>query len=182
MLLVGRLSPRKGTDTALAAVEVLVSKGHDVHLTLVGDVFPGYEWFKEQLERDARKKGILDRITFAGFVADPVPHYAAADIVLVPSRTEPFGTVAAEGMAAGRCTVVARVQGLVEIVDNSAIGGTFEPGDYQGLAQVCAGYLQEPDHAAVVAAAGRQSILERFSVEQYEAGTVSVVRRLTKER
>ncbi len=51
LLLVGRLSPRKGTDVAVSAMADLVSGGADVELDLVGDVFTGYEWYAEQLRR-----------------------------------------------------------------------------------------------------------------------------------
>ena len=46
---------------------------------------------------------------------------AQTDIAIVPSRIEPFGTVAAECMAAGLLTIVADVQGLAEIVETAAM-------------------------------------------------------------
>src|SRR4051794_23167834 len=46
LLYVGRLSPRKGPDVAVAALAELVDRGADAELTVVGSVFAGYEWFE----------------------------------------------------------------------------------------------------------------------------------------
>jgi glycosyltransferase involved in cell wall biosynthesis len=182
LLLVGRISPRKGTDTAVEATAILRGRGYPVHLTLVGDVFPGYEWFPEQLRADAQRLEIADHVEFAGFSPDPVGAFASANIVIVPSRVEPFGTVAAEGMAAARCTVVARTQGLVEIVDSPVVGSTFEPGDAKGLADACAALIEDPEGATLIASAGRESVVARFSTEGYATETVKLVSDLVRSR
>src|SRR5690606_32026037 len=49
LALVGRLSPRKGTDVAIRAVRRLHEAGHPATLRLVGSAFAGYEWFVDQL-------------------------------------------------------------------------------------------------------------------------------------
>ena len=61
-------------------------------------------------------------------IREPVPAeeladwYRAADVVIVPSRSESFGFVAAEASAAGRAVLASRVGGLEEIVDSGATG------------------------------------------------------------
>ena len=77
LLLIGRLSPVKGSDIALGALERLVADGVDAELTLVGDVFPGYEWFREQLDSSARAAGVVGRVHFAGYQPDVEPYLAA---------------------------------------------------------------------------------------------------------
>ncbi|PPF34319.1 glycosyltransferase family 4 protein [Pseudoclavibacter sp. AY1H1] len=180
LLLVGRISPRKGTDTAIEAVHLLRQRGIDTKLTLIGDVFDGYEWYRDELGAQIAKHGLEDAVVFAGFDPEPAERFGEADLVLVPSRLEPFGTVAAEGMAAGRCTIVARTQGLVEIVDSAEVGLTFEAENAGELAEACAQLIADPDRAVAMAAAGRARVLERFSTEQYAAGTRSIVAELEK--
>lgn len=127
LLLVGRLSPRKGTDIAIDAVARLRDEGLPVRLTLAGDVFPGYEWYEEQLRAQVVRLGLGESVRFLGFVATQAPLYEAAHVVLVPSRVEPFGLVAVEGMSAGRVVVAAGVGGLREIVRSGDTGWLCEP-------------------------------------------------------
>jgi glycogen synthase len=75
-------------------------QGFPVSLTLVGGVFPGYEWFEEKLRRMAAGS---PAISFAG-CHDSVWALAEADIALVPSRWEPFGMSRSK-----RCSPVARL-------------------------------------------------------------------------
>ena len=61
LLLVGRLSPRKGTDVAIAALEGMIGRGLDASLSLVGEVFPGYEWYERTLREQVSAAGLESR-------------------------------------------------------------------------------------------------------------------------
>jgi glycosyltransferase involved in cell wall biosynthesis len=178
LLFVGRLNPRKGPDTAIIALSRLVDDGVDASLVIAGSIFPGYEWYLDELETLATDRGVRDRCDFVGFVSDTRALFEQCDIVLVPSRVEPFGTVAAEGMASMRPTIVARVQGLTEIVDSDSVGLSFEPGDADGLAAECRRLIDDPQLAAAIAREGKASVLERFSLPRYESQTVEAVNEL----
>lgn len=167
VLLVGRISPRKGTDVAIRAVGELVSMGYAAHLKIVGSTFSGYEWFREELDSLVAEYKLGSNVSFEGFHSDTVTFLDWADIVVVPSRAEPFGTVAAESMAAMRPTIVSDVQGLVEIITDDTIGRTFASEDHHALASVCAQLLDEPDVAMRIADNGKASVFERFSLEAY---------------
>lgn len=124
---VGRLSPRKGPDVALEALRLLRSRGVDARLTLLGSVFPGYEWFEDRLRTAAADlDGLVD---LAGFRPDVWPALADADVVLVPSvLDESFGNAAVEAVLAARPTVVSDLRGLREAVDGYAGVQVVEPG------------------------------------------------------
>ncbi|RMF70323.1 MAG: glycosyltransferase family 1 protein [Alphaproteobacteria bacterium] len=96
LLHVGRLVPDK--NVALL-IEMLshVDPEKDFHLDIVGD---GPQ--RERLEGLARAMGMEKRITFHGAVDDVSPHYARADLVVMPSRRESLGLVQIEAMAHGR--------------------------------------------------------------------------------
>jgi glycosyltransferase involved in cell wall biosynthesis len=175
LTVVGRLSPRKGQDLAVRALAKLVSSGHEVTLTLVGDVFTGYEWYEDELKRLAVELSVSDRINFAGFQNDIQAVLEGSDIAIVPSRIEPFGTVAAECMAAGLPTIVADVHGLAEIVENGKTGLTFEMGDSDALADCCHWVISHSDQSQQIALAGQQSISDRFSLKQYQAKIISTL-------
>jgi glycosyltransferase involved in cell wall biosynthesis len=117
LLYLGRLSPRKGPDVAVAALGELVARGVDARLTLVGSVFPGYEWFEEALRSTVAGSGLSSRVEFLGFRADVSSALADADLVLVPSvLDESFGNAAVEAVLAARPVVVSDLGGLREAV------------------------------------------------------------------
>jgi glycosyltransferase involved in cell wall biosynthesis len=100
----GRFAPQKGFDTLIAAMQRL--KGQDVTLLLGG-------FGPEEAALRALARG-LDSVRFVGRVEDVGGFLAQADVVVVPSRWEAFGQVAAESKLAGRPVLLANVDGLPE--------------------------------------------------------------------
>jgi glycosyltransferase involved in cell wall biosynthesis len=168
VVLVGRLSPRKGTDVALEAVALLRQAGRDVRLTLCGSVFAGYEWFEEQLRARAEEPDLAGSVELVGY-ADPWEWFARANVVVVPSRVEPFGNVAVQAMLAGRPVVASRTQGLAEIVRDGETGLLVPPDDPVALAGALAELLGDPARAAALAESGRRDAAERFGAQRYRA-------------
>lgn len=164
--LFGRLSPRKGTDVALEAIGLLRARGVSVHLDLYGEVFPGYEWYEAELRERADRRDLRGAVTFHGYVRPVWDALAASSLVIVPSRTEPFGNVAVEAMLAGRPVVASRVQGLAEIVTDGVTGLHAEPGDAVDLARAIGELLDSPARAEV-ARAGQADAVKRFGVTRY---------------
>lgn len=178
VVLVGRLSPRKGTDVALEAVALLRRAGRDVRLTLCGSAFAGYEWFERQLRGRAGDTDLVGAVRFVGY-ADPWEWFARSDVVVVPSLVEPFGNVAVQALLAGRPVVASRAQGLAEIVRDGETGLLVPPGDAAALAEAVATLLDDRARASALAEAGRWDAAERFGVQRYRAqmGRLLVVRR-----
>jgi glycosyltransferase involved in cell wall biosynthesis len=172
LVVVSRLSPRKRTDVAIDATLRLREQGFPVSLTLVGGVFPGYEWFEEELRRMAA--GSL-AISFAGIHDSVWWALAEADIALVPSRWEPFGNVAVEAMLAGRPVVASDVQGLKEIIRDGETGLLVRAGDPGALAAAVSSLLVDWPRAMRLAEAGREDALNRFDRRRYQAEIRGVV-------
>ncbi|MBC7630446.1 glycosyltransferase [Aeromicrobium sp.] len=175
LLVVGRLSPRKGQDVAIRALAQLVGQGHDVELDLLGDVYEGYESFQQELLRLVQDLDLSGRVRLRGFVADTGPAYETADIVLVPSRVEPFGNVAVEGLSAARPVVASAVQGLVEILGRG--GGRLVPADDPpALAAAISALLELPDTEFLeLGRLGSEQVRARFSEQQYGRGLLAVL-------
>jgi glycosyltransferase involved in cell wall biosynthesis len=180
--LVGRLSPRKGTDVAVEAVARLRAEGRDVRLQLCGSVFPGYEWFEAELRARADQPDLSGAVEFAGYTAPTWPALAGADVVLVPSRAEPFGNTAVEAQLAARPVVASAVQGLREIVTSGETGLLVPPDDPAALARAVATLLDDPALARSLAVAGQESALRRFSPDRYRAAVTAVVDRVASTR
>lgn len=123
ILFVGRIQPLKGAALAVEALGRL--RTTQAQLVIVG----GPSGRQGQSELD-RVHAAIDRYGLAGRVRfkKPVPHhllsswYRAADVVVVPSRSESFGLVALEAAACGTPVVAASVGGLRTLVDHGKTG------------------------------------------------------------
>lgn len=178
VVLVGRLSPNKGSDIALDAVGRLRAQGRDVEIHLVGAVFSGYEWFETELRARAAAPDLAGAVHFDGFQPDPWSALEACDVAIVPSRSEPFGNTAVEAQLANRPVVVARTQGLVEIVEDGRTGVVVDPDSAASLAQGIARVLDDAEGARSMADAGRDSARRRFSLDAYHDAIVGLTEKL----
>jgi D-inositol-3-phosphate glycosyltransferase len=148
LLFVGRIQPLKGLDVAVAALAALDDRR--AQLAVVGGPSgpDGPAELASVLEL-AVDLGVRDRIRFVA----PQPHhllsswYRAADVVLVPSRSESFGLVALEAAACGRPVVASDVGGLRTIVERGRTGYLVEGRDPEAYAARVALLLEQPEHA-----------------------------------
>jgi D-inositol-3-phosphate glycosyltransferase len=126
LLFVGRIQPLKGVDLALRCLAAL---DDDAELAVVGGP-SGTDGPAEvgRLRALARDLGVADRVHWV----EPQPHaaladwYRAADVCVVPSRTESFGLVALEAAACGTPVVAADVGGLRSLIDHEHTGFLVE--------------------------------------------------------
>lgn len=165
VLYVGRLSPRKGPDVALRAIDLLVRSGMSVRISLAGSTFAGYEWFEEQLRSMVVDLDLEDEVTFLGFVDDVPKLIEGSDVVVVPSvADEGFGNIAVEALLAARPVVVSEAGGLLEAVRGYLTPRTVRPGDAAALAAAIADLVGDWERVAPEAiddarlAAGRHSV------------------------
>lgn len=171
LLTVGRIQPLKGMDVAVRALAELCDGGSNEdpaapwRLVLVGGPSgPHGDEEYEKLVRLAADLGVADRVTLVA----PQPHellssyYRAADVCLVPSRSESFGLVALEAAACGTPVVASAVGGLTTLVDEGRTG-----------------YLVEPSDPVAFAARVRRVVSEPLLAERLSTGAVLQARRYT---
>ncbi len=153
LLFVGRLQELKGPDLAIRAFAQAVRQGslREATLLIVGGP-SGTEGgsILQRLKRVAADEGVLDRLLFA----PPVPHeelswvYSAADMLLMPSRSESFGLAALEAQACGVPVIASRVGGLRTAVRHGASGYLVEGRDPRAYASRILAILDSPPLAA----------------------------------
>lgn len=182
VVMVGRLSPRKGVDVALEAIGRLRREGVDASLTVCGSAFPGYEWYEEELRARAGAPDLAGQVHLLGYLHPTWPVLERADAVVVPSRAEPFGNTAVEAMHAARPLVASRVQGLAEVVADQRTGLLVEPDDAAALARALGRLADQPGRAAELARTAARQAAEHFSVRVYRERMADLVNDLIRAR
>jgi glycosyltransferase involved in cell wall biosynthesis len=129
VLAVGRLVPEKGFDVLIDAVSLL-EKAQRPKVTIIG---VGPE--RQRLAEQARRKAVEIHLPGAVSPNQMSDWYRDARYVVVPSRREGFGLVAAEAAAMGRAVVGTTVGGISAVVQDGVSGILVEPGDAEDLAQ-----------------------------------------------
>lgn len=140
LLFVGRIQPLKGPDIAIEAFAKVRSEFPDARLFVVGG--PSGPNGSDELVRIhdlAEALGVGDAVRFwsAQQHARLAVYYQAADLLLVPSRSESFGLVAAEAQATGLPVIAAKVGGLTHVVADEESGilvDGWDPADYAAAA------------------------------------------------
>lgn len=175
LVVAGRISQRKGQDVALKALHNLRARGYDVDLTIVGSIYEGYEEYRISLDVLIEALGLNDYVTLTGFRDDVPAYFRAADVVMVPSRVEPFGNVAVEAQMAGKPVVASDVQGLAEIVIDGETGLLVPPGGPTVLAAAVTRLLDDPGLATVLARQGQERARKVFDPSRYGLALVEAV-------
>jgi D-inositol-3-phosphate glycosyltransferase len=166
VLFVGRIQPLKAADVAIGAVGALSEvAGRTPHLMVVGGPSgPQGDQELTRLQELTDDLGLDDRVHFL----PTQPHstmpdlYRAADVLVVPSRSETFGLVAAEAQACALPVVAARVGGLPYAVDDGRTGILVDGHDPADWADAIDAILSSEPLAASMRRAA-VDFAERFS-------------------
>ncbi|TVR24665.1 MAG: glycosyltransferase family 1 protein [Ilumatobacter sp.] len=151
LLFVGRIQPLKGPDVAVRALYEL---GRPDALLLVVGGASGSNGVREhdEIRELVDELGLHDQVRFV----PPQPHhilstyYRAADVVVVPSRSESFGLVALEAAACGIPVVASAVGGLLTLVDHGETGFLVPDRTPTHVAEAVARILDHPELAAAM--------------------------------
>ena len=177
LLLIGRLNAWKGQAVLLRAMAHLPEELRmRVRVRLVGGVFRDKFCFRDRLIELIEELKLKETTEVIGFTSDPQVHYAWSDVVVVPStRPEPFGLVAIEAMAAGRCVIAANHGGIAEVVVDGVTGSLVTPESVGALADAIEIYLKEPARVHAEGAAGRKRFEEQFEESRYKTKIAGII-------
>ncbi len=109
---VKRLHPVAGYETLLRAIPQILSDHPDATFALIGE-----GELRGRLEAHAREAGVSARVKFLGRIDHQSisQYYAAADVFVLPSNVESWGTVMLEALASGTPVVATDTSGGVEV-------------------------------------------------------------------
>lgn len=149
LLSVAVLAPHKGQDVLVAALHRLADLEWTCTLVGSAEFEPA---FAARLRADAAELG--DRIRFAGPLAerDLDRAYAAADLLVHPSRAETYGMVITEALARAIPVVATEVGGIPRALGHDPAGHRpgclVAPDDIDALAGALRGWLTDPGQRA----------------------------------
>jgi glycosyltransferase involved in cell wall biosynthesis len=137
-------------------------------------VFAGDGAQRAELENEAAQRKISGKVQFLGFVnQSQLPSlYKAADVMVIPSRYEPFGLVVNEAMLCG-CPVIAsdRVGAVRDLVTHTETGYVYPCGVTDILASLLQTALSDPTRLESI----RQKSLQRISMWTPQASADALV-------
>jgi glycosyltransferase involved in cell wall biosynthesis len=145
-------------------------------------LFAGDGPLRHELEQRAGSLGVLDRVRILGFVnQSQLPSvYRSADLLVLPSRYEPFGLVVNEAMLCGCPVAVSdQVGARFDLVSEGENGFVFPVGDVDALAAILKDILSDPRKREQMGAAARKR-METWSPHEYVRALAEAVELATR--
>lgn len=165
---IAELHKIKGLDVLLTAW-TRFKKKHDAKLVIIGG---GEE--RQNLENMAKNMGILDSVTFKGFVDNAYSFLKEFDIFVLPSRSEGMPYALLEAGMAEKAIVASSVGGIPEIIESGTNGVLVPPDNPEVLFSTLVLLAQDKGLRERLGKNLKASIQEKFSFEQMSAKTFAL--------
>jgi glycosyltransferase involved in cell wall biosynthesis len=156
ILALSRLHAKKGLDTLLHALTTLP----DCYAWLAGD-----GPLENELKTLATTLGVSERVRFLGWRTDRGALLNAADVCVLPSRYEPFGTVMVEAWAASVPLVAAAAAGPAAYITEGENGLLVAPDDSGALSAAILRVLEDAALRETLVTKGKETYLQKFTRE-----------------
>jgi glycosyltransferase involved in cell wall biosynthesis len=183
LAVVGQITPWKGQDTAIRALEIVRRSRPQAQLLVVGE--PKFtvsatryrnDPYNESLHQLAGKSGLADSVFFFG-ARDDVPEVIrAVDLVLVPSWEEPFGRTVLEGMAMGVPVLATKIGGPAELVSDGSDGVLLPPHDVEAWAAAIELLAADEGLRREIGKSGRKKVERSFGIETHVDAVLTTYR------
>jgi glycosyltransferase involved in cell wall biosynthesis len=160
LLNVSALEQRKGSWRVIEALPRIRARCPSVRYLILGE-----GPHKPHLQARVDELGLREAVIFAGTTSDLPRYYNAADLFVMLSDSEAGSVACLEAMASGLPTVVSNTGGFAEVV-NEASGRIVNLQDSSAIADAIIELAQAEDLRARLGAAGRASVVSRFSWER----------------
>ena len=147
---VANLRREKGHDVLLEAAAIVVRQFPDARFDIVG---AGPELAALRARAEALGLGAV--VSFLGHSEDVPARLAAADLFVLPSRSEAFPNALLEAMAIGLPAIASSVGGIPEVIGHQRSGMLVPPDDPVALACEISRLMADPARAAQIGAAAR---------------------------
>ena len=176
---VGAYAPRVPRPTVREIITVAnlrTEKSHETLIAAAAILRPSHPYLRFQivgagsrlaeLKGLARAKGVDGMVEFLGHREDVPALLAAADLFVLPSRSEAFPNGAIEAMAAGLPVIAGAVGGLLDLIEDGRTGLLVPPCDPESLAGAIASLVDDPPRAHRLGEAARHEVTRRYSFDR----------------
>jgi len=168
---IGRLEPWKGHETLIRAMPLVLMRHPQARLRIAGHDPWGYSG---SLRRLIESLGLEEKVELLGFVEDIPSFLRGINVFAFASRSEGFGQVVIEAMAAGKPVVASRIAPLTEIVVDGETGFLVPPDDPEAFAEAISQVLADREKAYKMGNQGQRRVREVFSVEIMARKTIDI--------
>lgn len=161
ILFLGRIDYKKGLDLLIKAyAQVVQASEHGSSLLVVAG--PDLVGYREAIEELIRAENLRDHVVFAGMLSGDVKLAAlnAADIFVLPSRSEGFSVAVLEALAAGCPVIITDACNFPQVVE--AMVGKVIPTSVEPLRQALTEMLSDDEQRRVMGARARKFVKEEF--------------------
>ncbi len=174
LLFLSRLHFKKGCDLLIEALAKVAGADDSLHLVMAG---PDQIGWQTDLQEQARKLGIAEKITWTGMLLDELKWGAfyAAEAFVLPSHQENFGIAVVEAMACGLPVLISnKVNIWCEILADGA--GLVANDDLEGTIELLKKWLMMPsDEKRVMQHNAKQSFTKRFEIHKAAESLIDVL-------
>jgi len=188
MGVVAQLTPWKGQDTAIEALALLRRQGVDAHLLLIGSakfVAPSTRLdnraYVARLRALVAATGAEDRVSWLGERRDVRELVPALDMLLLPSRDEPFGRALLEAMALEVPVLASSEGGATDLVRDGSEGFLLPPGEPAAWAAAARRIAETPGLGRKLGRAGRLRVTTSFDRSLEVARILEIYDRATRQ-
>ena len=174
---IAQLVPRKGHSVLIEAMPAIADKYPDVRF-----LFLGRGPLKDRLQAECYRRGVRDRVIFAGFRGDIDRILPCLDLVVHPALMEGLGVSLLQAAACGVPVIAFRVGGIPETVRHGENGILAPPGDRAALEEAITALLDAPATRQKMGESGRRLVSEWFSISRMVAGNAAIYDRVLAEQ
>ncbi len=179
-LCVANLKPVKGQDVLLAAARLRPEWRDRVTIVLAGG-----DYMAGQLQAMAARDLPGYDVRFVGEVSDVLPYYHAADVCVLPSRSEGLSNAMLEAMACGLPVVATAVGAAGEVISDDECGRVVPPEDPDALGQALNALINDFSLRTNLGAAARARVVSEYdaslTARRYAAACEALTRSTNRE-
>ena len=178
---VARLVPFKGQKTLLQAAKFVLQRHPDAFFLLVGFA-PKFSTFRQELEEEARRLGIADRVCICGYSGCIADAWKLIDLHVHASHFDSLPNAILEGMSLGKPAVVTDVGGIPELVTHGRTGLVVPAQDALALAEELVRLIEDPSLANKLGEAAQDRYEDRCRPERVATEIESLFRALARRK
>ncbi len=158
---VGRFSPQKNPLDWIRVAKRIGQKEKDVFFLMVGD-----GPLREQVEEQLQLTGLRDRTILTGLRRDIPSLLACMDIFVHTSLWEGLPRAIVQAMCMRLPVLAYSADGVQEIIQNGVNGYIFQPGEMDGIAEVCEQLVHHPELRKALGQRGRERVIQEFDLQK----------------